>query len=165
MSCSIINYFSWIFSVPRPKNPIFDTNPALNIKNSSGSLTLDNFGLWFVPFLVVPIYRNSFSASKPDNKTVRIRSSVGNLGAQNVVVDVTAKALRIVVRRFDSEAVCITWDGFDWSNRNFSLKPIPPKSVDIVFANEKALEEVRILSNKVTKYEGKQIFKIILKFK
>ena len=132
----------------------------MKAKTASDSLTLDDFGLWFVHFLVVFIQGISFSASKPDNKTIRIRSQVGNLGVQNLVVDVTAKILRLVVRKFDSEAICITWDGFDWSNRNFSLKSIPPKSVDIVFENEKALDEVRIMSNKVTRYEGKTVLMI-----
>uniref|UniRef100_A0AC34QRB1 Cytochrome-b5 reductase n=2 Tax=Panagrolaimus sp. JU765 TaxID=591449 RepID=A0AC34QRB1_9BILA len=132
--------------LPRTKNPVFDNNPALKGNksiNGSNALTLQDFAL---------------SISKPKPNALRIKSIVGNLGAENIIVDATSKNLRLVIRRFDTEAICVCWDGFDWSNRNFTLLSNPPKALDIIFDNKSALADVRVLAQQVSTIEGSQNF-------
>uniref|UniRef100_A0A914YDZ1 FAD-binding FR-type domain-containing protein n=1 Tax=Panagrolaimus superbus TaxID=310955 RepID=A0A914YDZ1_9BILA len=127
--------------VPRAKDAILD-NPSLkSTVPMANILTMDSFAL---------------CASKPDSKTVRIRSNVGKLFVENLIVDVTSKLLRFVIRRYDSEAICLVWDNFDWSNRNFLIKQCSPAIVEIQFESEKSLESINITDPHVSKIENQK---------
>uniref|UniRef100_A0A7E4V0Z8 Cytochrome c oxidase assembly protein COX11, mitochondrial n=1 Tax=Panagrellus redivivus TaxID=6233 RepID=A0A7E4V0Z8_PANRE len=121
--------------LPRPTNPIFEDNPATKSGNSEKSVTLDAHG---------------FSITRPDPKTLALRANIGSLLPENVIIDTTSKKLRIVFRRYDSETISVTYEGYDWSDRSFTVKSVSPKQVNVAFPSEASLKDVRVLQSTVS---------------
>uniref|UniRef100_A0AC34F6I1 Cytochrome-b5 reductase n=1 Tax=Panagrolaimus sp. ES5 TaxID=591445 RepID=A0AC34F6I1_9BILA len=127
--------------LPRAKDAILDEPSSKSTVPTANVLSMDSFAL---------------CASKPNSKTVRIRSNVGKLFVENLIVDATSKLLRFVIRRYDSEAICLVWDNFDWSNRRFSVKQCSASIIEIHFESEKALEGISITDPLVSKIENQK---------